>query len=204
MVSWGKALKTCYFLLILMIALAVAYPSLFNQVVFDVSLSGIYWALLVIIVGIAAYSVAQGYGHTILSARPKEKQKWWPGEQIISFISIAAVVFLAWLSYRDQNVFFTAIFVGGFGGLIHEIAQSNGKFMLPRRDANKNDDYIYLGGLFGLVAGGVAGLIFAEGQTVVGITTSLLSESFLAGLGLKGFADAVVTTKGTQDTQPLG
>ncbi len=103
-------------------------------------------------------------------------------------VAIVVAAALAYLNYRDNIVLLTAIFVGALGGIVHELAQSNGSFVLPHRIGN---DY-YLGGLFGLVAGGVAGLILAQGfASGTSVSTQLLSESFLAGLGLKGVSEAV-------------
>lgn len=108
-------------------------------------------------------------------------------------VSIIWVVMLGWLSYSRNNLFLTAIFAGALGGIIHEIAQSNGRFIMPHEDPIAKD--VYLGGLFGLISGGVAGLILSQGLVEGAVSTRLVSEAFLAGLGLKGFAEAVATKR---------
>ena len=109
--------------------------------------------------------------------------------QIVSVFSIAITAYLAWYAYHKPSAFETAIFVGALGGITHELFQSQGKFMMPQYDKAKGE--YYLGGLFGLIEGGVAGMILAQGNTVNPISIQLLSEAFLAGLALKGVAEAV-------------
>ncbi len=114
-----------------------------------------------------------------------------PEEQWAVFGSLIVTVILALIGYVVlKDTFFTSIFVGALGGVVHEIAQSNGKLLFPKTDT----DGVYLGGLYGLLAGGIAGLILAQGLGGVGLSTTLLSESFLAGLSLKGFSEAVAGT----------
>jgi hypothetical protein len=104
------------------------------------------------------------------------------------FASIIITIVFASITYY-KNPLLSAIFVGALGGVVHEIAQSNGRLMFPQTTS----DGVYLGGLFGLLAGGIAGLILVQG--VSGLASpSLLSEAFLAGLSLKGFSEAVAGT----------
>jgi hypothetical protein len=130
--------------------------------------------------------------------------KKYDGE-IATVLSLAITVAIALLGYARQNVLATTIAVAALGGIVHEIAQTGGKFMLPGKD-EKDPKNVYLGGLYGLIAGGVAGLLLAQGVSQPGqllaqgansglstnlLTTNLLSEAFLAGLGLKGVSEAV-------------
>jgi hypothetical protein len=109
--------------------------------------------------------------------------------QIVSVLSIAITAYLAWYAYHKPSSFETAVFVGALGGITHELFQSQGKFMMPQYDKAKGE--YYLGGLFGLIEGGVAGLILAQGKPGSLSLFQLLSEAFLAGLALKGVAEAV-------------
>jgi hypothetical protein len=124
-----------------------------------------------------------------------------PG-QVASMLAIGSTVGLAWLCYYYREVFLTAVFVGALGGIVHELAQSNGRFILPHEDEDLQGKGVYLGGLFGLISGGVAGLILAQGLPEGEVSTRLLSEAFLAGLGLKGFAEAVATRRPQPNRRP--
>ena len=180
--SWKGIVSVCYFLLTGMLALAVA-------LFFSVASPGREFLLvLVLVIGVTVYASfrAFGLGKKLMNVANASHA------QLASVLSILATVVLAWVSFATNNVLLAPIFLGAMGGMIHEIAQSNGKFILPTRDTDGN---WYLGGLFGLIAGGVAGLLLAQGlkETTVGV--GLVSESFLAGLALKGFADAVAATR---------
>jgi len=124
------------------------------------------------------------------------------GSQVLASLSSILIVFvLAVIFYTAGNGFATAVLVGAFGGIVHEIAQSSGKFFLP----GVGDGYLYLGGLFGLLEGGVAGLILATNllnpaSSTLAPTTVLISISFLAGVGIKGFSEAVAGQKVIQGT----
>jgi len=97
-------------------------------------------------------------------------------------------------AYRFQDALITCITVAALGGIVHEIAQSGGAFVMPGKSPNDPMN-VYLGSLYGLIAGGIAGLLLVSGQNLVqatqSISTTLLSEAFLAGLGLKGISEAV-------------
>src|SRR5881396_2303559 len=67
--------------------------------------------------------------------------------EIVSGIIMIAIADLAWISYSLNVLFLAAVFIGGTGGLVHEIAQSNGKFITPHKGSNTGE--LYLGGLFG-------------------------------------------------------
>jgi len=92
-------------------------------------------------------------------------------------------------------VIWLAVAVGGLGGLTHEIAQSGGKILFFQRKL----DGFYLGSLAGVILGAVAGLLAARGTiTSLGVANAasqpgpipLIFEVFLAGLALKGIAEA--------------
>ena len=129
-----------------------------------------------------------------MSQKPKKRVVTL--SQIGTFAAIVIAVVVAAYGVTSSNVLLTAISVGAVGGLVHEVAQSNGKVIVPKPDEGSGD--IYLGGLFGLIAGGVAGLLVAQGLPgSAAVTNSWLSEFFLAGLGLKGFSEAVATKRPT-------
>jgi hypothetical protein len=112
--------------------------------------------------------------------------------QVATVLSIIIAIFVASVAVVTKNVLVTAISVGALGGIVHEVAQSSGKVIIPKPDEKSGD--VYLGGLFGLIAGGVAGLLVVQGlPDVAPISNSWLSQFFLAGLGLKGFSEAVAT-----------
>ena len=180
--GWRTIVSVCYFLLTIMLALTMI---LFF---FGDTVLGMFLATLVFIVGLAGYSSFRAF-HAGRRLRQVVKPSL---TQVVSIVSVLGIAVLAWISYAENSVFFTAILVGATGGLVHEIAQSNGRFILPQRDTK--DDW-YLGGLFGLVAGGVSGIILVSGLAETPVSTRLIGEAFLAGLGLKGFADAVAAQR---------
>ena len=94
-----------------------------------------------------------------------------------------------------------AVAVGGLGGVAHEFVQSRGKILFFKRA----EDGIYLGTIAGVVLGAVAGLLAVQGilihsappagaQTPLPVPPTdaiqLIYTSFLAGLALKGVAEA--------------
>jgi hypothetical protein len=128
-------------------------------------------------------------------------------QQYSVFGAIIVTTLLGYLSYHSlQDPLLTSIFVGALGGVVHEIAQSNGKLMFPQPAS----DGIYLGGAYGLLIGGVSGLILAQGQQILAngaFPPSLIGEAFLAGLSLKGLSEAVTANKWTANSsisQPPG
>jgi hypothetical protein len=113
------------------------------------------------------------------------------GAQVVSVIAFAFIVIFAIWSYNSQLPLMTAAWAGAIGGLIHEIAQSQGTYVLPNTDDKGN---LCLGGLFGIIGGGVAGLLAYKGLTVttgIAVSQQLFIGALLAGLAFKGFADAV-------------
>src|ERR1700730_3320588 len=99
-------------------------------------------------------------------------------------------------------VIWLAVSVGGLGGLAHEFAQSGGKILFFER----KEDGFYIGSTAGVVLGAVAGLLAVQGLLVhpaaqqslaAGATKpqqpdaiQLIYTAFLAGLALKGVAEA--------------
>lgn len=73
---------------------------------------------------------------------------------------------------------------------MHEFAQSKGKIVF----FEKHEDGLHLGSLAGVFLGVVAGLLAIRGYVIDSPTgasiTQLGYEAFLAGLGLKGIAEA--------------
>jgi hypothetical protein len=182
-----------------MLAVAVLYPTLFAISFQGLSARGAYFALLILIVGVLMYALFEGRSITVThgaDGKVSVNGRRFDDGMVASALAVVLVVGLGvYCYYVLHSMFLTAILVGSMGGLAHEIAQSEGKCMLPNFDSKTRQ--FSLGSLFGLIAGGIAGLIFvAQGvpqapQTGAASPHVLISESFLAGLGLKGFADAV-------------
>ena len=111
---------------------------------------------------------------------------------VILFVVFAIV---AWLSFRNQSLLVLAFLVGGLGGLVHEIAQSRGKILFFE---NKSDG-LYLGTISGIILGAVAGVLvirgYMTGETAITDATfvQMSYECFIAGLALKGVAEAAGT-----------
>ncbi len=110
--------------------------------------------------------------------------------QILSIaIFIAVIVFSLAAYYYIKRPFWVAISAGALGGLVHEMVQSGGKYVLPNTD--ENGDFM-LGGLVGLLAGGIAGVLTYE--ALLGTTPipfpAIAVTAFLAGAAVKGIADA--------------
>ena len=96
-------------------------------------------------------------------------------------------------------VLWLAFSVGGLGGLAHEFVQSGGQILFVAR----KEDGIYLGSIAGVVLGAVAGILAVRGlaadpSTLKSGVLSLIFEVFMAGLALKGVAEAA----GGQPVQP--
>ena len=119
---------------------------------------------------------------------------------IIATVVLGVVLALvALLSYRNQSLLVLAFSVGGLGGLVHEIAQSRGKILFFQRHA----DGLYLGTISGVILGAVAGILVIRGYLTGDAATTnatfvqMSYETFIAGLALKGVAEAA-GTGGTQ------
>jgi len=121
---------------------------------------------------------------------------------IPDWVSIAATVAIgvafaiaAWFSYQKQSLFILAFSVGGLGGLVHDIAQSRGKLLFFER----HKDGLYLGTIAGVFLGAVAGILVIRGYltgdtpTTSATFVDMSYEAFLAGLALKGVAEAAGT-----------
>ncbi|SRR5712692_8506925 len=74
---------------------------------------------------------------------------------IISFRKI-------WPSNTSGWIIWLGLAAGGLGGLLHEFAQSGGKLLLTKRQA----DGIYLGALTGMLLGMLAGVLAVQGLFV--------------------------------------
>lgn len=108
--------------------------------------------------------------------------------QWASFITFIVIVVLSVVMYEVNYVLPVVVLAGAIGGLLHEIVQSQGRFVLPGMD---NGNFCF-GGLIGIVIGAIAGFVLYEGlATSVSASGTLFAESFLAGLAAKGVTDAV-------------
>ena len=117
----------------------------------------------------------------------------------ISIITTAVLgvvlAFAAWFSYRNQWLLVLAFSVGGLGGLVHEIAQSRGRILFFQRQS----DGLYLGTIAGVILGAVAGVLVIRGYLTGDTATTdatfvhMSYETFMAGLALKGIAEAAGT-----------
>lgn len=126
---------------------------------------------------------------------PNDHGVWWTA------ISIVLIVIFGSLGYAWQNYLVVAICVGAVGGLVHEIVQSGGKYILPTTD---NGNFM-LGGLIGLIDGAIAGLLLMQGQNgPVANPQVFMIAVFFAGLALKGVNDAVnpLNSSQTKGTTP--
>jgi len=117
---------------------------------------------------------------------------------IISTVAIGVVLaIVAWQSFRNQSLLVLAFSVGGLGGLVHEIAQSRGKILFFKNEP----DGLYLGTISGVVLGAVAGVIVIRGYMTGDTSTTnatfvnMSYECFIAGLALKGVAEAAGTAQ---------
>ncbi len=109
---------------------------------------------------------------------------------IVNGVALIVLILLAWLSASKGWLLLLGGSIGGLGGLVHEFAQSRGKIVFFQ----KNEDGVYLGSLAGVFLGAVAGLLAIRGFVTGGLTdasmTQISYEGFLAGLALKGVAEA--------------
>jgi hypothetical protein len=128
----------------------------------------------------------------------QQAQKLTPRERssIVATVIIGvALAFTAWFSYHKQWLLVMAFSVGGLGGFVHDIAQSRGKLLFFER----HSDGLYLGTIAGVFLGAVAGILVIRGYLTGDTTTTnatfvnMSYEAFLAGLALKGVAEAAGT-----------
>lgn len=115
-----------------------------------------------------------------------------------------------WPNTSSGWIIWLGIAAGGIGGLAHEFGQSGGKILFLKRA----EDGIYLGAFAGMFMGMIAGALSVQGlfnQQAAPAQSPLAVEAlytaFLAGLALKGFAEAVggqpLTGKATGGSAPL-
>ena len=64
-----------------------------------------------------------------------------------------------WPSHSSGWIIWLGLAAGGLGGILHEFAQSGGKLLVTKREA----DGIYLGSLTGLLLGMLAGVLAVQG-----------------------------------------
>jgi hypothetical protein len=142
-------------------------------------------------------------------------KEWLTSENKALALTIIAVVGSGSLALIPTSIFIQAVAAGSLGGLIHEIAQSQGKIFFPK----KMEDGLYLGSLTGMILGAVSGLMVIQGFLPQSQVCSseiasdlkeciqfqkqgkqvpndrLILEIFLAGMALKGIAEAAVGTQ---------
>ena len=129
---------------------------------------------------------------------PPLKQNLTPHELssiVVTIIIGVVLAVIAWFSCHKQWLLIMAFSVGGLGGFVHDIAQSRGKILFFER----HSDGLYLGTIAGVILGAVAGILVIRGY-LAGDTTAnnaifvnMSYEAFLAGLALKGVAEAAGT-----------
>jgi hypothetical protein len=109
---------------------------------------------------------------------------------IVNGVALIVLLLLAWLSASKGWLLLLGGSIGGLGGLVHEFAQSGGKIVFFQ----KYEDGVYLGSLAGMFLGAVAGLLAIRGFVTGSLTdasmTQISYEGFVAGLALKGVAEA--------------
>ena len=107
---------------------------------------------------------------------------------IVTAVLAVAAAGTAWIGYTWSQPFVLAFAVGCLVGLIHEVFQSGGKILSFAR----NEDGLYLGALAEMLLGAVSGLLSARGVSTVDAASlrSLAYDAFLAGVALKGIAEA--------------
>jgi len=141
---------------------------------------------------------SKGVGTSVTFENLTEKSTltWnWAGSSVgARLLSAALVIALliagVFTTYVWQHALIVAISVGALGGLAHEIVQSGGKYILPNKD--ENGDFC-LGGLVGIISGGTAGVLTYQGLLAtapVTVSTKLVVTALIAGLAVKGIADA--------------
>ena len=110
--------------------------------------------------------------------------------QWATIITFIVIVVLSAGMYEASFALPMVAFAGAIGGLLHEIVQSQGKFILPTTDNTGN---FCFGGLIGVIVGAIAGFILYQGVSAgsSGVSGMLFAEAFLAGLAAKGVTDAV-------------
>lgn len=107
-------------------------------------------------------------------------QFWITVGVVLASIGILVIAYFS----TPPNALILAIFAGGVGGIVHEFAQSGGRVAFP----DLKEDGIYLGALSGLFLGMAAAFILFDPAQPSYI---ILTQSLLAGLGLKGVTEAV-------------
>lgn len=136
---------------------------------------------------------------------------WKRSEQVSMVATLVFALASGIFAFLPTTIFIQAIAAGALGGLFHEISQSGGRIFFIQ----KREDGLYLGSLTGMVLGSVAGLMLLQGflpsaricdtnatgtpetecvefggKTRNAANVRLILEIFLAGMALKGVAEA--------------
>lgn len=159
-------------------------------------------------------------GHNLSEEKPNQMRnkffwgRWKSTEQLSAVTTSVAVLVVGIGAIIPSILYVQAASAGALGGLVHEIAQSGGKFFFIQ----KRKDGLYLGSLTGMVLGSISGLLILQGflptsqvcptadipqelesqcQEFVdrgqkAANTPLILEMFLAGVALKGISEAAV------------
>ena len=105
----------------------------------------------------------------------------------ITVLMVIASMVLLLIGYYAGNIPTVALSAAALGGFLHEIIQSGGSVAFPKSYA----DGFYLGSVYGLLLGIVAGMLFLEATpTGLKVDAVFVSQVFFAGLALKGVSEA--------------
>jgi hypothetical protein len=119
---------------------------------------------------------------------------------VVVLVLLLGLIRYAWIGNWKVTL---AISLGALGGLLHEFAQSHGSIFMPGKQADKE---FYVGSLGGVLVGAIAGILAIQSilttapseGTPTGVGSAfayaLAFSAFVAGLGLKGVAEAVTTS----------
>ena len=149
----------------------------------------------------------------MLTILTDDNRSWlWTLALTVALGILAAVSFSkVWPNTSSGWIIWLGIAAGGIGGLAHEFGQSGGKILFFKR----LEDGIYLGAFAGMFMGMVAGALSIQGLFNVTaapaqrpLAVEAFYTAFLAGLALKGFAEAVggqplSATANTSSGRPL-
>jgi hypothetical protein len=114
-------------------------------------------------------------------------QKWGPSITLVVFVlAISGGIY----GILHPNPILVGLLLGIAGGIAHEIVQSGGKVLIPKRVAGGD---LNLGTLSGAVLGIVSGFLVLHGVDLTKLAgndmLNIAFEALTAGLALKGVAD---------------
>lgn len=106
---------------------------------------------------------------------------------IISLDALVIMLLVTSWAFASDNSLLLAVGAGSNGGIAHELIRSNGSFVFPSRVQSAPNE-IHLGSFAGALLGAIAGLLTVPATG--GAPLLIGTTSFLAGLALKGVAEA--------------